>query len=147
MHGGPGVVFSVGLSPVLAVASYTALQILKSEPERVHKLQHISQYFLSYAKEKGLNTGEAQGYAIVPVITGESMVSGFLATRLFNRGIYVMPISFPAVKEGEARLRFFLSASQTEENVRTAIDALVEELPKAQAIVDAYNAEHPDASY
>ncbi len=146
-HGSPGFVFSVGLSPVLAVASYTALQILKSEPERVHKLQHISQYFLAYAKEKGLNTGEAQGYAIVPVITGESMVSGFLATRLFNRGIYVMPISFPAVKEGEARLRFFLSASQTEENVRTAIDALVEELPKAQAIVDAYNAEHPDASY
>ncbi len=146
-HGSPGFVFSVGLSPVLAVASYTALQILKREPERVHRLQHISQYFLAYAKEKGLNTGEAQGYAIVPVITGESMVTGFLATRLFSRGVYVMPITFPAVKEGEARLRFFLSASQTEENVRTTIDALVEELPKAQAIVDAYNAEHPDASY
>ncbi len=146
-HGSPGFVFSVGLSPVLSVASYTALQILKREPERVHRLQHISQYFLAYAREKGINTGEAQGYAIVPVITGESMMTGFLATQLFSRGIYVMPITFPAVKEGEARLRFFLSASQTEENVRRTIDALVEEMPKAQAIVDAYNAEHPGESY
>lgn len=145
-HGSPGFVFSVGLSPVLAVASLTALKILQREPERVHKLQHISQYFLSYAKSKGLNTGGAQGYAIVPVITGDSMVTGFLATQLFSRGIYVMPITFPAVKEGEARLRFFLSASQTEENVRKTLDALVEELPKAQAVVDEYRAAHPDGT-
>ena len=143
-YGSPGFVFSVGLSPVLAVASYTALQILKREPERVHKLQHISQYFLQYAKQKGFNTGEAQGYAIVPVITGDSMVTGFLATQLFMRGIYVMPITFPAVKEGEARLRFFLSASQTEENVRITLDALEEELPKAMEKVRAYNEAHPE---
>ena len=143
-YGSPGFVFSVGLSPVLATASYTALEILKREPERVHKLQHISQYFLKYATEKGLNTGEAQGYAIVPVITGDSMVTGFLATQLFRRGIYVMPITFPAVKEGEARLRFFLSASQTEENVRYTLDALVEELPKAIETVRKYNEEHPE---
>ncbi len=143
-YGSPGFVFSVGLSPVLAMASYTALQILKREPERVQKLQHISQYFLKYAREKGLNTGEAQGYAIVPVITGDSMETGFIATQLFQRGIYVMPITFPAVKEGEARLRFFLSASQTEENVSTTIDALCEEVPKAKETVAAYHAAHPE---
>ncbi len=145
-HGSPGFVFSVGLSPVLAVASLKALEILQREPERVKKLQHISQYFLSYAKSKGLDTGESQGYAIVPVITGESMFTGFLATQLFSRGIYVMPITFPAVKEGEARLRFFLSACQTEENVRKTIDAIVEEIPNARAIVDKYRSEHPDST-
>ncbi len=143
-YGSPGFVFSVGHSPVLSMASYTALQILKREPERVARLQHISQYFLSYARERGLNTGGSQGYAIIPIIVGKSMVTGFLATQLFQRGIYVMPITFPAVKEGEARLRFFMSAAQTEENVRATVDAMVEELPKAQAIVDAYNAEHED---
>ncbi len=143
-HGSPGFVFSVGLSPVLAAASYTALQILKREPERVKKLQHISQYFLSYAREKGLNTGESQGYCIVPIITGESMFTGFVAMQLFRRGIYVMPISFPAVKEGEARLRFFLSAAQTEENVRKTIDALIEELPKARKIIEERSVEHPE---
>ncbi len=139
-YGSPGFVFSVGLSPVLAAASLTALKILRREPERVHRLQHISQYFLSYARKLGLNTGESQGYAIVPIITGESMMTGFLATMLLKRGIYVMPVAFPAVKEGEARLRFFISAAQTEENVRRALDALVEELPKARAVVEEYNA-------
>ena len=65
-----------------------------------------------------------------------------LSQALFKRGIYVMPVSFPAVKEGTARLRFFISAAHTEEHVRTALDAVVEELPTAQAIVEKYRSEH-----
>ncbi len=142
-YGAPGFVFSVGMPPVIAAACTTALAILRREPERVHRLQHISRYFLEYAQSRGLNTGEAQGYGIVPIITGESFFTGFLSVRLYQRGIYVMPISFPAVKEGEGRLRFFLSAAQTEENVRRTIDAVVEEMPEAQKFVDRYRAEHP----
>lgn len=141
-YGSPGFVFSVGMPPVIATACHKALEIMLAEPERVHKLQRISQYFLKYAHERGLDTGHAQGYAVLPVIIGDSMVSGFLSQLLFERGIYVMPISFPAVKEGQARLRFFLSASHEEEHVRAAIDAIVEELPRARAIVDNYSKTH-----
>ena len=145
-YGSPGFVFSVGMPPVIAVACLTALKIMEREPERVKKLQHISRYFLEYARSKGLDTGESQGYAIVPIITGESMFTGFLATQLLKRGIYVMPIAFPAVKEGEARLRFFLSAAQTEENCRTAIDAIIEEIPHVRQILEKYKAEHPQTA-
>ncbi|HAK22579.1 MAG TPA: 8-amino-7-oxononanoate synthase, partial [Desulfovibrio sp.] len=144
--GSPGFFFSVGMPPVIAVACLTALKIMEREPERVKKLQHISRYFLEYARSKGLDTGESQGYAIVPIITGESMFTGFLATQLLKRGIYVMPIAFPAVKEGEARLRFFLSAAQTEENCRTAIDAIIEEIPHVRQILEKYKAEHPQTA-
>ncbi|MDO5484104.1 MAG: aminotransferase class I/II-fold pyridoxal phosphate-dependent enzyme, partial [Desulfovibrionaceae bacterium] len=143
--GSPGFVFSVGMPPVIAAACKKALDIMLREPERVHKLQHISQYFLKYAQSKGLDTGAAQGYAVVPVIVGNSMVAGFLAQALFKRGVFAMPITFPAVKEGTARLRFFISAAHTEEHIRTALDAVVEELPNAQAIVDAYNQAHQNA--
>lgn len=143
-YGSPGFVFSVGMPPVIAAACRKALEIMLREPERVHKLQHISRYFLEYAQSKGLDTGAAQGYAVVPVIVGDSMVSGFLSQQLFKRGIYVMPVSFPAVKEGTARLRFFISAAHTEEHVRKTLDAVVEELPNAQAIVEKYRREHQD---
>lgn len=133
-----------GHAPVIATACRKALEIMLREPERVHKLQRISRYFLEYAQSKGLDTGAAQGYAVVPVIVGDSMVSGFLSQQLFKRGIYVMPVSFPAVKEGTARLRFFISAAHTEEHVRKTLDAVVEELPKAQAIVEKYRREHQD---
>ncbi|MDR3319525.1 MAG: aminotransferase class I/II-fold pyridoxal phosphate-dependent enzyme [Desulfovibrio sp.] len=141
-YGSPGFVFSVGMPPVIAAACRKALEIMLREPERVHRLQHISQYFLEYARSKGLDTGAAQGYAILPVIVGDSMVSGFLSSALFKRGIYVMPVSFPAVQEGSARLRFFLSAVHEEEHVRKTLDAVVEELPKAHAVVEQYRQGH-----
>ena len=143
-YGSPGFVFSVGMPPIVAAACHKALELMQREPERVHKLQDISQFFLNYAQEKGLDTGAAQGYAIVPIMVGDSMVSGFLATRLFARGIYVMPITFPAVKEGAARLRFFLSASHTEEQIRKTIDTVVEEIPVAREIVEKFRREHQD---
>ena len=144
-YGSPGFVFSVGMPPVIAAACDKALEILKREPERVEKVQRISKYFLDYAKSLGLDTGAAQGYAIVPIIVGDSMVAGFLSQLLYRRGIYVMPVAFPAVKEGSARLRFFISASHTEEQIRAALDAVAEELPKAARLVEDYRREHGDA--
>ncbi|WP_297226867.1 aminotransferase class I/II-fold pyridoxal phosphate-dependent enzyme [uncultured Desulfovibrio sp.] len=141
-YGSPGFVFSVGMPPIVAAACNKALELMLREPERVHKLQRISQYFLEYAQSKGLDTGAAQGYAIVPVMVGDSMAAGFLANLLFKRGLYVMPITFPAVKEGEARLRFFLSAAHSEEQIRQALDAVAEELPKAREIIANYKREH-----
>ncbi len=141
-YGSPGFVFSVGMPPIVAVACRKALEILIREPERVHKLQKISQFFVHYASELGLDTGSAQGYAIVPIMIGDAMVAGFLANALIKRNIYVMPITFPAVKEGTDRLRFFLSASHTEEHIRKALDAVKEELPIAWENVKRYMREH-----
>ncbi len=141
-YGSPGFVFSVGMSPVVAVACKTALDIMLREPERVLKLQAISKYFLDYAKSLGLDTGVAQGYANVPVIVGDSMTAGFMANALFNKGIYAMPITFPAVKEGTARLRFFLSAAHSEEDVRRALDVTADELPRVSEMTARLAAEH-----
>ncbi len=139
-YGSPGFVFSVGMSPVLTAASQKALEIMLREPERVHKLQHISKYFLEYAQSLGLDTGVAQGYANVPVIVGDSMVAGFMANALLQRGVYAMPITFPAVKEGTARLRFFLSAAHSEADARKALEVTAEELPKVTAMVEEIRA-------
>jgi len=130
-YASPGFVFSVGMPPIVAVACNTALSILRREPERVRRIQHISKFFLEYARGKGLDTGAAQGYAVVPVIVGNSFTAGHLALSLIERQIYAMPITFPAVKEGTARLRFFLSAAHTEEHIRRTLDLVAQELPLA----------------
>ena len=128
----PGFVYSVGMSPVLAAASNQAIALMLQEPWRVKKLQEISHEFVAYAKAKGLDTGKAEGYAVVPIMLGSSLLAGKLATRLFARHINVMPIIYPVVEEGAARLRFFLSAAHRSEHIRQAIDILCEELPLAQ---------------
>jgi 8-amino-7-oxononanoate synthase len=127
----PGFVYSVGLSPPLAAASAKALEIMLREPDRTARLQALSGFFFREAKARNLDTGHAQGYAVIPVILGNSLVAGAVASQLFERGINVLPIIYPVVEEGMARLRFFVSSAHTEEDIRAALDALVEELPVA----------------
>jgi 7-keto-8-aminopelargonate synthetase and related enzymes len=127
----PGFVYSVGMSPPLAAASRTALSIMQREPERVARLQRLSALFLQQAKERGLNTGHAEGFGVIPVIVGNSIVAGSLASAMFKRHINVMPIIYPVVEEGLARLRFFLSCDHEEGDIARALSVLCKQLPKA----------------
>jgi 8-amino-7-oxononanoate synthase len=123
----PGFVFSVGMSPPAAAAALAALTILEREPERVRRLNERGALFLQLAREGGLDVGGSIGASIVPVITGGSIRAGRLAQALFGRGVNVQPILYPAVPERTARLRFFLTAGHSEEQIRTAVRILLEE--------------------
>ncbi len=133
----PGFVFSVGMSPPLAAASNAALACMRAEPHRVERLARLSAFFLREAKARGLDTGYAEGYGIIPVIVGSSLVAGLLGGYLFERNVNVMPIIYPVVEEGMARLRFFLSSAHTEDQIRTVLDITAEELAKARGAADS----------
>jgi 7-keto-8-aminopelargonate synthetase-like enzyme len=49
---------------------------------------------------------------------------------MFDRGINVQPILYPAVEERAARLRFFITASHTEEQIHHSIDVTAEEVER-----------------
>ena len=123
----PGFVFSVGIAPPSAAAALSALEILEQEPERVRRLNDRAGLFLQLTREAGLDTGGSIGAAIIPVITGSSIRAGRLAQAMFQRGVNVQPILYPAVPEGSARLRFFLTAEHSEEQVRQAVAILRDE--------------------
>jgi 8-amino-7-oxononanoate synthase len=127
----PGFVFSVGIAPPSAAAALSALEILEQEPDRVRRLNERAGLFLELARAAGLDTGGSVGAAIVPIITGSSIRAARLSQAMFQRGVNVQPILYPAVPEGSARLRFFLTAEHTEEQVRRAVAILCEE---AQAV-------------
>lgn len=124
----PGFVFSVGISPPNAAAALAAIRILEAEPERARRLQERARLFLSLAQSHGLNTGLSQDSPVVPVILGNSVQAVQLSRALFERGINVQPILYPAVEESAARLRFFITASHGEQQIRCTVDAVVQEL-------------------
>jgi 7-keto-8-aminopelargonate synthetase-like enzyme len=123
----PGFVFSVGMAPPAAAAALAAIDILEREPERVRRLNERARLFLDLAREGGLDVGGSVGAAIVPVITGSSIIAAKLAQALFARGLNVQPILYPAVPERAARLRFFLTAAHGERQVREAAAIVIEE--------------------
>jgi 8-amino-7-oxononanoate synthase len=122
----PGFVFSVGMTPPAAAAALAALELLEREPERVRRLNDRATLFLRLAREGGLDVGGSIGASIVPIVTGSSIRAGRLAQALFDRGVNVQPILYPAVPERAARLRFFATASHTEEQIRDTVDILLE---------------------
>jgi 7-keto-8-aminopelargonate synthetase-like enzyme len=109
-YSAPGFVYSVGLPPPVAAAALASLEIMRAEPERVARLQANGRHFLQQLRSCGLDVGPSVGAAIIPVMTGSSIVAVRAADRLFERNIEVQPIIYPAVPEQSARLRFFISA-------------------------------------
>jgi len=126
----PGFVYSVGMSPPLAAAALESIKILLAEPERVASLQRISSLFLEKARLLGIDTGLAQGLAIIPAIVGSSLKAARLSQAMKTTGINVQPILYPAVSEKSARLRFFLSSDHTDDQITTALSSLSHEWPR-----------------
>jgi 7-keto-8-aminopelargonate synthetase-like enzyme len=126
----PGFVFSCGLPPAAAAAALASLKLLIKEPQRMQKLRRNSQLFLDGAKARGLNTGLSQDTAVVPIIMGNSINALRLSRAMFERGINVQPILYPAVEEEKARLRFFITSAHTEEQILHTVQVLAEEIAK-----------------
>lgn len=123
-YAAPGFVYSVGIAPPLAAASLAALRLMLREPERVVRLRENGRVFLERVRALGVDTGSTQGFSITPVIIGSSLRATKLSNALFERGINVQPIIYPAVEERAARLRFFLSSLHSEQNMDHACNAL-----------------------
>lgn len=117
----PGFVFSVGLPAPVAAAATAALDLMRREPDRVARLQRNGRHFLETARAAGLDTGLSEGYAVTPVIVGDSMKATYLSDWLIDRGVNALPIIYPAVPEKAARLRFFLTSEHTDAQIEHAI--------------------------
>jgi 8-amino-7-oxononanoate synthase len=126
----PGFLYSVGMSPPVAAASLAALRTLQREPGRVTTLQERGGFFLEQARAAGIDTGTSTGLAVIPAITGSSIRAARLSAAMFERGINVQPILYPAVPEKSARLRFFVSCQHTETQILETVRAVAEEIER-----------------
>jgi len=125
-YAAPGFVYSVGIAPPSAAAALEALKILQEEPERVERLQQRGQAFLEKCRARNIDVGLSQGYAVVPAIIKSSLKATKASSHLFEHGINVQPIIYPAVEERLARLRFFITSTHTNEKLDATAAALAE---------------------
>lgn len=128
----PGFVYSVGLPPSNAAAALASIRLLRQEPERARTCIARAEFFLREARQRGLCTGLGSNTPVVPVVIGNSAITLRLSHELFQRGINVLPILYPAVEESGARLRFFITSTHTEQQILETVDAVVDELQQIQ---------------
>ena len=139
----PGFVYSVGLSPSNAAAALESIRLLRQEPERARKCIKNAQLFLREAQQHRLCTGLSKDTPVVPVVIGSSVNALRLSRQLYERGINVQPILYPAVEESGARLRFFVTASHTTEQIVETVKAVAEELAQIAPAYFAQSGETP----
>jgi len=108
--------------PPVAAACIAAIDVLESEPHHVKTLWDNTKYFKKEMKDLGFNIGKSQT-PITPVIVGESGVAKKLSTRLFEEGIFALPIVYPMVARDQARIRTMMNAALTKDDLNFAISA------------------------
>ncbi len=114
--------FSNSLAPMIAAASLTALDLLRSSNELRAKVRSNSERFRSGMEAAGFTLAGAD-HPIIPVMLGDAKVASTMADRLLDEGIYVIGFSFPVVPRDQARIRTQMSAAHTEEHIDQAIAA------------------------
>jgi glycine C-acetyltransferase len=108
--------------PAVAAACIAAVDVLEKEPQHVKTLWDHTTYFKKAMKDLGFNIGNSQT-PITPVIVGESGVAKKLSQRLFEEGVFALPIVFPMVARDKARIRTIMNAALTREDLDFAIGA------------------------
>lgn len=117
-----GILYSVGMSPANTAAALAALRKLDRLGGRVQSLGDNSRLFTTLGKAEGLNTGASGDSPVVPVIISNSIHCLKLADGLFNAGINVQPMLYPVVSEEASRLRFFITALHTPEQIKFTVE-------------------------
>ena len=108
--------------PAVAAACLAAIDVLENEPQHVRTLWDHTRYFKKAMKDLGFDIGNSET-PITPVMVGESSVAKKLSVRLFEEGVFALPIVFPMVARDKARIRTIMSAALTKQDLDFAIGA------------------------
>lgn len=108
--------------PPVAAACIAAIDILEKESQHVKNLWKNTDYFKKALNDLGFNTGLSET-PITPVIIGESETAQKFSVRLYEEGIFALPIVFPMVARGTARIRTIMNAALKMEDLNDAITA------------------------
>lgn len=122
-HNSRSFIFSTSLPAPDCAASLAALEIIEKEPERREMLWRNIRYFREKVVKMGYEIG-ATDSPIIPVIIGNENKTFEMTGMLDQQGLYISPVTYPAVKKSESRLRLSLMATHTLQEIDCLLDNL-----------------------
>lgn len=120
-------IFSASITPCSVATANTALDILKSEPQRVKRLNDIADYMRKRLKEEKVDIIESKT-PIIPIYTYDDEKTFVACRMLLERGVYVNPVVSPATPVGQSLLRTSYTANHTKEIIDEAVQKIKEVL-------------------
>ncbi|MFH1225287.1 MAG: glycine C-acetyltransferase [Candidatus Diapherotrites archaeon] len=123
-----------GSHPPATVAScIAAMDLLENDDTLVKKLWSNTKYFKAELKKLGFDTGQSET-PITPVMLGKSETAKKFSMELFENGVFALPIVFPMVAQGKARIRTMVTAAHGKKDLDDALAAF-EKVGKKLAVI------------
>jgi 8-amino-7-oxononanoate synthase len=120
-HHARSLMFSASIPPSNAAAALAALEVIRSEPERIERVNQIGEYMRRELTRLGFNIGESVS-PIIPIMIGDDIRTAFMWKGLFDAGVFVNPVISPGVPQGEQLLRTSYMATHTDEQLNFALE-------------------------
>jgi len=114
--------FSNSLSPIIASASLTVLDMISKSGDLAAHLKENTAYFRKGLTDIGYDIVPGT-HPIVPIMTYDELASQRLAEKLLEKNVYVIGFFYPVVPKGKARVRTQVSAAHTKEQLDYVINA------------------------
>ena len=115
-------IFSASMPPANVATVLACLDILIAEPERLARLDEISNYMRAGFRDLGFNVWTSQT-PIIPVVVGDMMTCFQFWHDLLDEGVFVNAVVPPAVPKGQALMRTSYMATHTDEELDFILDA------------------------
>jgi glycine C-acetyltransferase len=117
--------FSNTVAPPVVAGAIKALDLLTESTELRDRLETNTRFFREGIQKIGLTVLEGV-HPIVPVMLYDAQLASRYANSMLEKGVYVIPFSFPVVPKGKARIRTQISAAHSIADLQKALDAFAE---------------------
>ena len=112
--------FSCNLSPVLTAGLRAGLKIASEEPELRARLWSNCAFLRRRFEEEGIDIGKSNSQ-VMPVMVNNDKKVFAVAEKVQDRGLFLNPVTYPAVPKHRSRLRISVSAAHSEEDLEQAV--------------------------
>ncbi len=120
-HHSRSLIFSASATPASAAAVIAAIDIIKSEPERMKNLWEVTHYAIDNFRKLGFDIGNTVT-PIIPLYIRDNLKTLTITRMLMDEGIFVNPVVAPAVSKDNTLIRFSLMATHTKDQVDIALE-------------------------
>jgi len=117
--------FSNTVAPPVVAGAIRAIDLLSNSTSLRDQLEANTRFFRAGIQNIGLDVLEGV-HPIVPIMLYDAQKAIEYANLMLDKGVYVIPFSFPVVPKGKARIRTQISAAHSIEELQLALDAFAE---------------------
>ena len=122
-HNSRPFIFSASITPASLAATREALRILKAEPERVTRLDYVTNYMRDALRKRKVKFKDGKA-PIIALYTYDQEVTLRVCKKLFEEGVYANPVLPPATPPGQCLIRTAYTTTHKEEDLDEAADII-----------------------